>query len=209
QDITERKCAEEALREANARLDLAMRGSNIGIWENQFSSGGDLPSSQVTLINILEPLGYESSEIAANHVRMMELVHPDHRERVERESQAYLARGTGEFEIEHPMRHKDGSYRWVLCRGVAVRDAAGKPVRFAGTLMDITERRGYALRQRAIADAASKINASLSVAKPLDATLQLLIDEVRQIIGANVAIAEVSGLGASHQSIMLASLSEW
>jgi len=206
-DITERKQAEGALRESEERLDLALRASNIGIWENHMPTG-DLLSSRVELINILEPLGYLPSEITHRHTAMMELVHPEHRERVEREAQAYLADGKGDFEIEHPMRHKDGSYRCVLCRGIVLRDAAGTPRRFTGTLLDITERKQKALRQQALAAAALKINASLSVAGPLNAIMQLLTDQARQIIGAHVAVSGVTRREGLSQSMVLVSLSE-
>src|SRR5262249_6909191 len=48
---------------------------------------------------------------------------------------------TGNFEVECRVRHKDGSYRWQLSRGVAVRDAGGKPTRFVGSGVDITDRK--------------------------------------------------------------------
>ncbi len=56
-DITERKRTEEALRQANARLDLAVRGSNVGIWENDMPDG-DYSAGKVHCINIMEQLGY-------------------------------------------------------------------------------------------------------------------------------------------------------
>src|SRR5262249_16429903 len=52
---------------------------------------------------------------------------------------SYLAGETDKFEIENRVRHKDGSYRWMLARGVAVRDAGGKPIRFVGSGIDITD----------------------------------------------------------------------
>src|SRR5208283_3673547 len=56
---------------------------------------------------------------------------------------------TGEFEVENRVRHKDGSYRWMLTRGAAVRDAEGKPIRFVGSGVDITDlkRAEQALRE--------------------------------------------------------------
>ena len=54
---------------------------------------------------------------------------------------AILDGETPHFTLEYRLRHKDGSYRWVQARGVAVRDAAGNPVRMAGSHTDITERR--------------------------------------------------------------------
>src|SRR5262249_53005965 len=51
----------------------------------------------------------------------------------------YLAGETSKYEVESRSRHKDGSYRWMLARGVAVRDAGGKPIRFVGSGVDITD----------------------------------------------------------------------
>src|SRR5262249_12011866 len=69
----------------------------------------------------------------------MALVHPDDRALVEEEARKYLAGETSRYEVENRVRHKDGSYRWMLARGVAVRDAGGKPIRFLGSGIDITD----------------------------------------------------------------------
>ena len=53
----------------------------------------------------------------------MDLLHPDDREGMRRAAQAYLSGATGDYEAEYRVRHRDGSYRWVLARGKAVRDA--------------------------------------------------------------------------------------
>ena len=55
--------------------------------------------------------------------------------------QDYLSGETSEFEVEHRVRRKDGSYRWMLTRGVAMRDPAGRPIRFIGSCIDITDHR--------------------------------------------------------------------
>src|SRR5262249_55437977 len=68
-------------------------------------------------------------------------IHPDDRGRVDQALRAYLAGETAEYSVEFRARHRDGSYRWLLSRGVVVRDAAGRPVRFVGTRIDITERK--------------------------------------------------------------------
>src|SRR5207245_5374094 len=78
---------------------------------------------------------------AADHETRIAPVHPDDRAPVEEAASRYLAGETGKYEIESRVRRKDGSYRWVLSRGVAVRDAAGKPIRFVGSGVDITDRK--------------------------------------------------------------------
>jgi PAS domain S-box-containing protein len=137
-DVTERKRAEEELRKANDRLDLAIRGSNVGIWENDMPDG-DYRAGRVRCINIMEPLGYPAPEAAVDWETLAGQVHPDDRGRVRQALRAYLAGGTAEYSVEFRARRRDGSYGWVLSRGVAVRDAAGRPIRFVGTRIDVTE----------------------------------------------------------------------
>ena len=137
-DITERKRTEEALRQANARLDLAVRGSNVGIWENDMPNG-EYGEGKVHCINIMEQLGYPPPESASDYRTVTATHHPDDQARVQEALRAYFAGETPEYQVEFRARHQDGSWRWILSRGIAVRDAAGKPIRFAGTRIDITD----------------------------------------------------------------------
>ncbi|HEV3444201.1 MAG TPA: PAS domain S-box protein [Gemmataceae bacterium] len=138
-DWIERTQSEEALRVANARLDLAMRGSNIGIWEVDMPDGV-FENGRVTCINVWERFGFDVPP-STTAILDPRTVHPDDVERVRHAAHAYLSGASSEFAVENRSRHKDGSYRWVLNRGAVVRDAAGKPVRFSGTLQDITDRK--------------------------------------------------------------------
>ena len=112
-DVTQRKRVEEALRVAQARLDIAIRASNIGIWEVNMPNG-DSPNGSVTFLNCWEPLGYVPSESSFDPSDPHRFVHPDDREQLERATAAYLSGETKEFETEYRLRHKDGSYRWRL-----------------------------------------------------------------------------------------------
>jgi two-component system sensor histidine kinase/response regulator len=138
-DITERKRAEEALRQANARLDLAVRGSNLAIWECDMPDGC-IENSHLTLANFWESLGYEARTSPTDFPSTFALlVHPDDQERVSREFDELFASDRQEHESEYRVRTKDGSTRWHLARGTVLRDPKGKPVRFIGTSADITE----------------------------------------------------------------------
>ena len=123
---------------AQARLDFAIRASNIGIWEVNMPDG-DNPNGSVTFLNCWEPLGYVPSESSFDPSDPYRFVHPDDREQVERATAAYLSGETKDYETEYRLRHKDGSYRWALARGVAERDDAGKPRRITGSIVDITD----------------------------------------------------------------------
>ena len=137
-DVTEQKRAEEELRKANDRLALAVRGSHVGVWENDLADG-DYRAGHVHCTNVLEQLGYPAPESALDYQTVAASIHPDDRGPMEEALRAYLAGETAEYSVEFRARHRDGSYRWMLSRGVAVRDAAGRPVRFVGTRIDITE----------------------------------------------------------------------
>src|SRR5262249_5312129 len=84
-----------------------------------------------------EQLGYDGPP--AGRESALDEAHPDDRARVEQGVRRYLAGETTEFETEIRLRHKDGSYRTMLARGAAVRDAAGKPLRMLGVIIDITK----------------------------------------------------------------------
>ncbi len=135
-DVTERKRAEEAIARITEQYELAIRGSNDGIWDWDITCGDLFLSPRWK-----EQVGYEDHELA-NHISTFEeLLHPDDKPRVMAYVERYLVGGIDSYEIEFRLRAKDGSYRWILARGAAVCNADGKPVRMAGSHSDITERK--------------------------------------------------------------------
>lgn len=138
-DVTRLKLAEDALRKANARLDLAVRGSNLCIWECDMPDGR-IENSQLTFLNVWELMGYDARTSPRDFPSTFALLfHPDDQERVGRELQELFAGDGLEYESEYRVRPKDGSTRWHLARGSVMRDPQGKPVRFIGTSADITD----------------------------------------------------------------------
>jgi len=138
QDISERKRLEEELSQAHARLELAIRGSNVGLWEVDMPDG-DYATGVTSWINVWEQLGLEPPADRSPSVVSVDFLHPDDKERVLRVLYAYLGGETKEYELDYRVRHKDGTYRWMLCRGTAIRDQAGKSIRLVGSRVDITE----------------------------------------------------------------------
>ena len=139
-DVTQRRRAEEteALCRANERIELALHGSNVLIWDVEMPDG-DFNRAQAYHVIGGEHIGYDPHPPAGTDP-IEAMMHPDDLAATREAARAYLAGEIAEYERE--VRHlsgKDGSMRTFLTRGVAVRDATGKPIRFAGTAVDITD----------------------------------------------------------------------
>jgi PAS domain S-box-containing protein len=135
-DITNQKQAEAALRHSEERFALAVEGANDGIWDWNLQTGDAYLSARWKTM-----LGYEDSEIP-NHINsFQQILHPEDSERVWAVLLAYLSGKIPSYRVEFRALHKDGTLRWILTRGVALRDAMGIPYRIAGSHTDITERK--------------------------------------------------------------------
>ncbi len=136
-DITERKAAEAALRESEFRWKFAIEGSGDGLWD------WNVPANTVFFSpRWKQMLGFAEDEIGNSLDEWYSRVHPDDQARTMADVQAHLAGTESLYNNEHRVRCKDGSWKWVLDRGVVVnRDAAGNPLRVIGTHSDITARK--------------------------------------------------------------------
>lgn len=130
------KRAQEALRESEERYALAARGANDGLWDWNIQTGRVYYSPRWKAM-----LGWRENEIGDRPEEWFDRIHDADRERVREEIAAHRNGSTPHFESEHRMLHKDGSFRWMLNRGVAVVDDSGKTLRMAGSQTDITERK--------------------------------------------------------------------
>ena len=128
------KWAVEDLRDSEERYALAMRGANDGLWD------WNLGTNEVHWsLRWKEMLGYDELEIGVSPDEWLTRVHHEDLERVKRTLADHLASGTGHYESEHRILHRAGTYRWVLCRGAAVKNSAGIATRMVGSLIDITD----------------------------------------------------------------------
>jgi PAS domain S-box-containing protein len=124
-------------RKNNESMNLALAGADLGLWE------WDLLSGKISFNDRWrDMLGYGFGEIEPDIRSWQRLVHMDDLPVIHAALHPHLNQETQSFEAEYRMRHKNGSWVWILGRGkVMERDAAGAPVRFMGTHMDITERK--------------------------------------------------------------------
>ncbi len=127
----------EALKESEERLELALRGADLGVWDWNVQNDDEVFNERwVTM------LGYEAGEIEPHPSTWGSLVHPEDLADVEAVLQAHLGGRREHYEAEYRMRSKSGSWVWILDRGrVVQRDQEGRPLRVAGTHLDITDRK--------------------------------------------------------------------
>jgi len=135
-DISKAKQAEKRLRISDERYSLATTAARIGVWD------WNIQTDEFYLDpGIKEMLGYQDVEIPNDIKVWANHIHPDDHDAVMAAAQAHLDGRTPEYVYEHRMMHKDGSVRWFMTRGQAIRDVDGSVIRMVGTDMDITSRR--------------------------------------------------------------------
>ncbi len=130
----EKRQAELALRESKERYELASLGANDGLWDWNLITKEIYFSSRWKSM-----LGCDEHEVANTPDEWFNRIHPDDLEQVKSELTAHLEGRTPHFEHDYRMRHNDGTYRWMLTRGLLVQDASGKGKRIAGSFTDITK----------------------------------------------------------------------
>ena len=135
-DITERRRMEEKLAVSEDRFSRAIAGTGAGLWD------WDMVENTVYFSPLWKSmLGYEDHEIENDFSGWRNLWHPEDTARIEKAINDHLEERTTTYEIEHRLRHKDGSWRWILTRGDIHKDSDGKMVRWVGTNIDISRRR--------------------------------------------------------------------
>jgi PAS domain S-box-containing protein len=170
--------AEEQLHQSQERYTLAVSGANDGMWEWNCRTKKAYFSPRAKSM-----LGYAEDEIGDDVAQWQGRVHPDDLPRALAELKAHMCGHSGRFEFEHRMRHRDGTWRWVLTRAAVVRHASGKPERLVGLYTDITARKQV---QQVLLELADGLNGLHG-----EAAYAALVQQFAAIVGAReVFLAE-------------------
>ena len=127
---------DRALKTSEDRWQLALEGSNDGIWDWNVQTNEIFFSPRAK-----EMLGYENHELINHFTDWEKWIHPQDRERVLKAIQDHLDRKTPGYSSEYRIRCKDGRYKWILHRGQALWNDAGDPIRMVGSKTDLSERK--------------------------------------------------------------------
>ena len=126
--------AQSELQRSQERYAMAAEGSRIGLWD------WDVPSRQLFLSSRLkEMLGFSDQDLDSSVDALLGRIHVDDREMFAELLNGRNSKEQGRFEREIRMRHRDDSFRWMLCSGVVQPDGQGRARRLAGSLADVTE----------------------------------------------------------------------
>jgi diguanylate cyclase (GGDEF)-like protein/PAS domain S-box-containing protein len=136
-EIAKRKSVEQALRDSEERYALAAEGSNDGLWDWDLRDHRVYFSPRWRAMIGLDGDG----DLSEHPSEWLNRVHPHDRAKVRNEMLNHVEAGNSHFEAAYRVMHRDGNYRWMLARGLAVRDQEGKAYRIAGSQTDITARK--------------------------------------------------------------------
>jgi len=187
-DITQYKETEHALRKESSTefQGMVMPDSNYDLWD------WDLATNEMHFsLQWEKMLGFEEHELLRHVESWHQRIYPADYNRVMADIQNHLDGLTQVCENTHRLQHKDGSYRWILSRGVMVRDPSGKPHRMVGTHVDITE-------PRRIEDELNETEKKYQQLMEIESDAVFVVDtKTLEIIEVNKAAAPLYGYSRS------------
>lgn len=154
-DVTIQRQAQEDLQRVQERFELAIKSSQDGVWEVDVAKNIYFYSPRWK-----EILGYEDHELPNVRRTWIDNIHPEDMMEVRRYQASYSARPHDRHEVEYRMRHKDGSWRWILSRGIATY-VDGHPTRIVGSHKDITSRK---LHEQALKESEARLLEAVDLA---------------------------------------------
>ncbi|OYQ61930.1 serine/threonine protein kinase [Pseudanabaena sp. SR411] len=165
QEIEERHRVENALRQSEEQRRLTMDLTHIGSWNwNIVDNTTDWNDNHARL------LGLVPDKVESSYQAWRDRVHPEDIDRIEQAVTAALTTHT-DFEAEYRVIYPDGNVRWLVGRGQGIYNADGQPVQMLGVILDISEQRNAALRERKRAEEASILEERNRMAREIHDTL--------------------------------------
>ncbi|MFP4477131.1 MAG: PAS domain S-box protein [Desulfatibacillaceae bacterium] len=199
-DVTDQRRTEEALRESQRRLDLAIKGANLGLWDWDISSGEVVFNEVWARMLELPP-----DQLQGQMNQYRDRLHPEDMEGFSRVISSHLAGESAFFKHEHRLRTASGRWKWLSVQGNVVEwDESGRPARMAGIHMDInrakeSEREKKELENRLLQ--AQKMEAIGTLAGGI-------AHDFNNILSAVVAYAEAADLQIDNQAKVRGNLQE-
>ncbi len=197
QEIQERQQVENALRQSEEQRRLTMDFSYIGSWKwNVVENTVDWDDNHIRL------LGLVPGEVKGSYQAWRDRVHPEDVDRVEQMIAEALADQT-DYEAEYRVIYPNGSIHWLVARGRGVYNKAGQPVHMLGVILDVSEQRNAALRERKRAEQASILEERNRMAREIHDTLaQSFTGILLQVGAATQILADDRGAPQEHLEML-------
>src|SRR5215471_5909514 len=177
QEIADRERAQHQLRESEARLERALRGSNLGTWDWNIKTGEITFNSRWA-----EMRGFSPDEVRPHVDSWSSTVHPDDWPDTLQLLNHHIQGITSEYEGEYRARTKSGTWIWVMARGkVFARDQNDQAIRMVGTELDITDRKRFETNQAFLSELGALLGSSLEYEFTLETITKMAVRDLADL----------------------------